>query len=87
MPDPEPDPDKVVQKIVKYILIGASPVEGAPAVPEKYWAKVQEVSTRRLALAGYRIADLILAAADRIETERSLHRQALDALEGRYVPR
>lgn len=87
MPDPEPDPDKVVQKIVKYILTGASPVEGAPAVPTKYWERLQEVATRRLALAGYRIADLILAAADRIETERSLQRQAMDALEGRYVPR
>ncbi len=49
-------------------------------VPAEYWEKTQEVATRRLALAGYRIADLILAAADRIETERSLAGQALDSV-------
>ncbi|MGI9522467.1 MAG: S1/P1 nuclease [Hyphomicrobiaceae bacterium] len=87
IPDPEPDPQKVVQKMVKYILTGASPVKGAPKVPAEYWEKVQEVATRRLALAGYRIADIILVAADRIETEKGLHRQAMDAMTSRYNPK
>lgn len=36
----------------------------APAVPEAYWAKVLAVSERRVAVAGYRMADLIIAAMD-----------------------
>ena len=78
--DPEPDQQKVVQKMINFILTGESPVEGAPAVPDEYWDKLQDVSERRLALAGYRIADIIIAAADRIETERSLAREAMDAM-------
>ena len=80
IPDPEPDPQKVVQKMINFILTGESPVEGAPAVPEEYWAQLKTVAARRLALAGYRIADLIIAAADRIETERSLARKAMDEM-------
>ncbi|MGI9522794.1 MAG: S1/P1 nuclease [Hyphomicrobiaceae bacterium] len=87
IPDPEPDPQKVVQKMIKYILTGASPVEGAPSVPKEYWEKLQDVATRRLALTGYRIADIILAGADRIESEKNLHRQALDGIASRYNPR
>ena len=68
------------RRMIKYILEGISPVEKAPKVPAEYWQKVQEVVPRRLALAGYRIADLLLAAADRIETERALAGQVLDAL-------
>jgi hypothetical protein len=83
IPDPEQDPDKVVQKMILYILEGVSPVEGAPAVPDEYWAKLQDVAPRRMALAGYRIADIIIAAADRIDYETSAAREALDAVEGR----
>jgi len=72
--------DKLIGNMVKYILEGISPVENAPKVPAEYWEKVQEVVPRRLALAGYRIADVILAAADRIETERSLSGRVLDAM-------
>jgi hypothetical protein len=72
VPDPEPDPSKAVQKMVAYILDGVSPVENAPKVPAEYWEKVQEMVRRRLALAGYRLADVILAAADRIEAERTV---------------
>ena len=78
--DPETDPEIMLAKIMEYIRDGVSPIEGAPTVPAEYWEKTQEVATRRLALAGYRIADLILAAADRIETERSLAGQALDSV-------
>ena len=79
IPDPEPDANKVVQKMIRYILDGVSPVEGAPKVPADYWAKLQQVVPRRMALAGYRIADIILSAADRIEVERSLSGKILDA--------
>lgn len=70
IPDPDPDPKPAVKKMIAYILDGVSPVEGAPAVPAVHWEQVQEVVPRRLALAGYRLADIILAAADRIEAER-----------------
>ena len=72
IPDPDPDPGQAVKKMIAYILDGVSPVEGAPEVPAEYWEKVQEVVPRRLALAGYRLADIILAAADRIEAERTV---------------
>jgi len=82
IPDPDKDmsSDKLIGNMVKYILEGISPVEDAPKVPAEYWEKVQEVVPRRLALAGYRIADIILAAADRIQTERSLSGKVLDAM-------
>lgn len=82
VPDPDTDQssDKVIGKMVKYILEGVSPVKEAPAVPAAYWEKAQETVSRRLALAGYRLADVILAAADRIETERSLAGKILDAM-------
>lgn len=78
--DPEPDPEKAVQKMIKYILFGESPVKDAPAVSAEYWEKLQETVPRRMALAGFRMADLILAAADRIETEKSLTRKVLDGM-------
>jgi hypothetical protein len=83
IPDPnlDADPDRVIGNMVKYILEGISPVEEAPAVPDEYWKKVQEVAARRLALAGYRIADVILAAADRLETERNLAGKVLDSMQ------
>ncbi len=85
--DPEPDLKQAVQKMVQYILNGVSPVEGAPAVPSEYWQQVEQVATRRVALAGYRIADIILAAADRIAIEKNLHRQAIDGITSRYHPK
>ncbi len=83
VPDPnlDADPDRVVGNMVKYILEGVSPVDEAPAVPEEYWEKLQEVAARRLALSGYRIADVILAAADRIDVERTLSGKVLDAMQ------
>jgi len=80
MPDPEQDPDKVVEKMIQYVLYGVSAVEGAPPVPAEYWEKLQEVAPRRMALAGYRIADIILAAADRIETEKAMSREVLETI-------
>jgi hypothetical protein len=82
LPDPnlDADPDRVIGNMVKYILEGISPVEEAPAVPAEYWEKVQEVAPKRLALAGYRIADIILNAAFRLEVERSMAGKVLDAM-------
>ena len=64
------DADQLVQNMVNFILNGVSPVEHAPEVPATYWEKLQQTSERRITLAGYRIADLVLAAADDIQAQR-----------------
>jgi hypothetical protein len=80
-PDKDLDPDKAVKKMVQFILNGVSPVDSAPRVPAEYWEKLQDVSHRRITLAGYRIADLIIAAGDQIAAERTLVGKALDTLD------
>lgn len=82
IPDPnlELDSDRLIANMMNYILNGVSPVDEAPAVPDEYWNKVQEQAPRRMALAGYRMADIILAAADRLEMERSLSGKVLEAM-------
>jgi len=80
-PDLDTDSDKLILKMAKYILEGISPVDEAPAVPDEYWEKLQEVAPRRMALAGYRIADIILSAADRLDAERTLSGKVLDAMQ------
>ena len=67
--------------MVAYILHGISPLEDAPAVPAEYWEKLQQVVQRRITLAGYRIADLVIAAADQINTEKSFTGKALETLD------
>jgi hypothetical protein len=67
----EQDSEKLVQNMINFILNGISPVEVAPEVPEDYWNRLATMAERRITLAGYRIADLVLAAADDIEAERS----------------
>lgn len=67
--------------MVKYILEGISPVEEAPEVPAEYWEKLQDVAHRRTTLAGYRIADCILSAADQIEAERAFAGKVLDTVD------
>jgi len=56
--------------MVNFILNGVSPVEEAPEVPAEYWQKLQLTSEQHVTLAGYRIADIIIAAADNIEAQR-----------------
>ena len=79
------DPDKgqtteqMVGKMVKYILFGVSPVEEAPEVPAEYWDQLQEIARSQVTLAGYRMADVIIAAADSLLAERSLSGRILDA--------
>lgn len=80
-PDLDTDSDKLILKMAKSILEGISPVDEAPAVPDEYWEKLQEVAPRRMALAGYRIADIILSAADRLDAERTLSGKVLDAMQ------
>jgi hypothetical protein len=72
LPDPNKDQpaEKLVQNMINFILNGVSPVKDAPPLPDGYWEKLQDTSERRLTLAGYRIADLVLAAADNIEAQR-----------------
>jgi len=59
-----------MKNIVNFILTGESHVKQAPKLPAGYWDKLQLTSERRITLAGYRIADLILSAADQIESEK-----------------
>jgi hypothetical protein len=80
-PDADQDPDKAVKKMVNYILNGVSPVENAPEVPAEYWEKLQHVAKQRITLAGYRIADCIIAAADQIEAVQSFSGQALETVD------
>jgi hypothetical protein len=69
-PNKDQDADRLVQNMVKFILEGISPVDEAPEVPAAYWERLQLTTERRIALAGYRIADLIIAAADEITAQR-----------------
>ena len=73
VPDPNKDADQdtLIKNMVKFILEGISPVEEAPEVPAEYWDQVQETAHRRITLAGYRLADLIMSAADQIAAQRS----------------
>jgi hypothetical protein len=80
-PDKDLDSDKAVKKMVAYIVHGIPPVDSAPEVPAEYWDRLQQVAQRRITLAGYRIADLVIAAADQISTERSFTGKALDTLD------
>ena len=57
--------------MVNFILNGVSPVEEAPEVPAEYWEKLQIKAEKRITLAGYRIADIIIAASDNIEAQRT----------------
>jgi hypothetical protein len=72
-PDPEmgQDTDRLIKNMMAYILEGVAPVDEAPKLPDGYWEKLQTTSAQRITLAGYRIADLILAAADNIATQRA----------------
>ena len=78
-PDKDQDAEKLVGKMVKYILFGVSPLEEAPEVPAAYWQKLQEISQRQITLAGYRMADVIIAAADTLISQRTLSGAILDA--------
>ena len=69
-PDTDQTSEELVAKMVNFILNGVAPIDDAPDLREGYWDKLQETSEKRITLAGYRLADLILAAADDIEAQR-----------------
>jgi len=69
-PDKNQTSEQLVKKMVNFILNGVSPVKEAPELPPGYWEKLQSTAERRITLAGYRIADLLLAAANQIEAQR-----------------
>ena len=73
VPDPNigQDSDQLVKAMVNFILNGVSPVDEAPEVPAEYWNDLQTTAQRRITLAGYRMADLVISAADSIEAERA----------------
>ena len=82
-PEMEKDKDAAVKKMVAYILDGVSPVKEAPKVPAEYWEQLQSMAHRRVTLAGYRIADCILAAADQLEAERAFTGDVLGTLDNK----
>lgn len=63
--------EQLVKTMVNFILNGVSPVKEAPELPSGYWEKLQPTAERRITLAGYRLADLLLAAANQIEAQRT----------------
>lgn len=82
-PDMDKDKDTAVKKMVAYILDGISPVKEAPKVPKEYWEQLQIMTHRRVILAGYRIADCILAAADQLASERAFTGKVLGAVDNK----
>lgn len=69
-PDTDQTSEELVAKMINFILNGVAPVDDAPDLSAGYWGKVQSTAEQRIAIAGYRMADLILAAADDIEAQR-----------------
>lgn len=85
-PDQDAAPDEIMAKIVNYVLNGVSPLDDAPEVPAEYWEQLQVHSHSQIALAGYRIADIIVAAADQIFTDHTLAGDVLDSLQRHGTP-
>jgi len=81
-PNKDGDTDRIIANMVKYMLDGVSPIKEAPKVPTEYWEELQDVAHRRIALAGYRIADIIIAAADQISADKAMSVKVLDATHG-----
>lgn len=73
-PNQDMDADRLLKNMIRWIIEGVSPVAEAPEVPDEYWEELQRVAERRITLAGYRIADLIISAAERIEAQRRFTR-------------
>ena len=80
-PDQNLDSATVVGKMIKYILYGISPREEAPEVPAEHWAQLQGHAHRQITLAGYRIADVIVAAADSLLLEYTMTGNILESVD------
>lgn len=70
-PNKDQPAEKLVQNMINFILNGEAPVKDAPELPPGYWEKLQSTAEQRITLAGYRIADVLLSAADQIEAQRT----------------
>ena len=83
MKDPDQDQDQaqVVLKMVKYMLEGISPLDEAPEVPAEHWAQLQKHAHSQVTLAGYRIADVIVFAADRLLVEHTMTGNVLESMD------
>ena len=80
-PDQGQDTAQVVLKMVKYMLEGISPLEEAPEVPAEHWAQLQKHAHSQVTLAGYRIADVIVSAADRLLIEHTMTGNVLESMD------
>ncbi len=80
-PDQDQDAAKLVGKMVKYILYGISPLEEAPEVSAEHWAQLQEHAHSQITLAGYRIADVIVATADSLMLEHTITGDILETVD------
>jgi len=67
--------------MVKYMLEGISPLEEAPEVPAEHWAQLQKHAHSQVTLAGYRIADVIVSAADRLLIEHTMTGNVLESMD------
>ncbi len=85
-PDRDADSDRLIGNMIKYILDGVSPIEEAPKVPDDYWEELQTKAQSQITLAGYRIADLIVAAGDSLLAERSAAGELLDSMARHGAP-
>ena len=80
-PDEGQDQAQVVLKMIKYMLEGISPLEEAPEVPAEHWAQLQKHAHSQVTLAGYRIADVIVSAADRLLIEHTMTGNVLESMD------
>ena len=80
-PDEGQDQAQVVLKMVKYMLEGISPLEEAPEVSAEHWAELQKHAHSQVTLAGYRIADVIVSAADRLLVEHTMTGNVLERMD------
>jgi hypothetical protein len=80
-PDEGQDQAQVVLKMVKYMLEGISPLDEAPEVSAEHWAQLQKHAHSQVTLAGYRIADVIVSAADRLLIEYTMTGNVLEKMD------
>jgi hypothetical protein len=70
-----------VKEIMPGMLEGISPLEEAPAVSAEHWAELQKHAHSQVTLAGYRIADVIVSAADRLLVEHTMTGNVLERMD------
>lgn len=80
-PDENQDQAQIVLKMVMYMLEGISPLEEAPEVSAEHWAQLQKHAHSQVTLAGYRIADVIVSAADRLLVEHTMTGKVLESMD------